>query len=69
MNVRYCSSVSTIQNARNQLNIAAQYHSRMNREKNAKLDIAKGNLNVDNTYGRSHDGLHRIPSCAVLMFS
>ena len=50
MNVGYCASVPMIQKARKWPLIAAQYRARItNRKKDAKLYIAKGSLNVDNT--------------------
>ena len=55
MNMGYCVSVFTIQNARKWLDIAAQYHAYIANRK--KLYIAKSNLNFDNTNGSTQDGL------------
>ena len=58
--VGYYASVPMIQNAREWLSIAAQYHAHIaSRKKDTKLDIAKCSLNADNTNGNSQDGLQQ----------
>ena len=51
--------MSMIQNTRKWHSIAAQYWAIVSRQKDAKLYIAKGRLNVDNTNGCSQDGIQQ----------
>ena len=70
MNVIYCVTVPTIQKSWKWPNIATQYHAHIaRRKKDAKLYIAKGNLNVDKANDSSQAGLQQwSPTLDLQMF-